>query len=62
MRAFFTLLKLLIGAVMMLLGIVGVYVNYHDFIFLIVSLVVLAFGFSLFFASKTIKTTVKPRK
>jgi hypothetical protein len=49
MQAFFTLLKLLIGAVMMLIGAVGVYINYHDFIFLIVSLAVFAFGFSLFF-------------
>lgn len=59
MRSFFTLLKLLIGATMMLMGIVGVYVNYHDFIFLIVSLIILAVGFNLFFASKT---PVKPRK
>lgn len=59
MRSFFTLLKLLIGAVMMLMGIVGVYVNYHDFIFLILSLIVLVFGFNLFFTSKT---PVKPRK
>jgi hypothetical protein len=51
MRTFFILLKLLLGAVMMLLGFVGVYVNYHDFIFLIVSIVVFAFGFNLFFAA-----------
>lgn len=51
MRAFFIFLKLLLGAVMMLLGFIGIYVNYHDFIFLIVSLVVFAIGFNLFFAS-----------
>lgn len=51
MRAFFILLKLLLGAIMMLLGFIGVYVNYHDFIFLIISLIVFAFGFNLFFVS-----------
>lgn len=51
MRAIFIFLKLLLGAIMMLLGFVGIYVNYHDFIFLIISLVVFAFGFNLFFIS-----------
>lgn len=49
MRSFFMLLKLLIGAAMMFVGVAGIYVNYHDFIFLVVSLTVFAFGFSLFF-------------
>jgi len=33
----------------MLAGVVGIYINYHDFIFLIVSLIFFAMGFSLFF-------------
>jgi|GEM_PF-2422752 hypothetical protein len=53
MRAFFTLIKLLIGAVFMLAGVTGIYINYHDFVFLIVSLAVFAFGFSLFFTMPT---------
>jgi hypothetical protein len=53
MRAFFTLIKLLVGAVLMLAGVTGIYINYHDFIFLIVSLIVFAFGFSLFFTMPT---------